>query len=629
MAIASTTITINAGWTRGNLITQWEQALSFAELHSDTTTGLVIGVGYTSATSIGGTVGTTNTTYRDIFPITNTGIGTGASFNVTRNNGVVSTILMNRPGVGYSGGDIITISGNDIGGISNGAENIVIPVVIDSNATGINTYNFSYTGQYVLSGTDINGSVSNVGMSSSHTITIREGDTLNITCSNSSTNFSVFVVYEDGKYSGQSLAVNTVLQGQSTTGTLTWRSSQGQAGTYYITSSASQTYNVAHNIQILANDGSRTFSPVGYGSTSTFYDKSLSNPHPWGVFKQTVQSGKRYGETFRGIQIISDSAIGFVVGSSFQPTVTYPNISATRFKGSQNLDLAEHLDTATQVSLSSSSLTATALSAGAGAFAHIPSNIFGPIIDANAGNSFSLELIVYRSGIDPKFSIFSYKQPNLSSTAISGNNKQAFFFHNFTTNIWDLDDVFLSGITQIIPSASPSTSPQLIFRTYCAGGCDWSVSASRGPSWRAAECGYTITDVNQGLTRVSNIGQRSFVYQTNAYPSIPDANLASSIYYRTNDATESLKNRGIGMSDSANFNAIISGIPLNGNLVPVPYYLPDDFVIIQFENATPSLNVQQGDTIVVQEGVEEYTIITGSYNQTTKTRGILFCARKI
>jgi len=81
------------------------------------------------------------------------------------------------------------------------------------------------------------------------------------------------------------------------------------------------------------------------------------------------------------------------------------------------------------------------------------------------------------------------------------------------------------------------------------------------------------------------------------------------------------------MPDESNFNAIISGIPLNSTYVPVPYYLPDDFVLVQFENASPSLNVQQGDTLVVQSGVEEYVVIQGSYNQTVKTRGILFCAR--
>ena len=55
-------------------------------------------------------------------------------------------------------------------------------------------------------------------------------------------------------------------------------------------------------------------------------------------------------------------------------------------------------------------------------------------------------------------------------------------------------------------------------------------------------------------------------------------------------------------------------------------WLPDDFVFIDFNYGTPNANIQQGDTVTVS-GSEIYTVITGSYNQTTRTRGILFCAR--
>ena len=80
------------------------------------------------------------------------------------------------------------------------------------------------------------------------------------------------------------------------------------------------------------------------------------------------------------------------------------------------------------------------------------------------------------------------------------------------------------------------------------------------------------------------------------------------------------------MPDSTNFNAVIKGLPLSIKMAPVPYYLPNDFAMIDFDVATPSANIQQGDTITVGNQ-EIYTIITGSYNQTDRTRGILFCAR--
>ena len=50
--------------------------------------------------------------------------------------------------------------------------------------------------------------------------------------------------------------------------------------------------------------------------------------------------------------------------------------------------------------------------------------------------------------------------------------------------------------------------------------------------------------------------------------------------------------------------------------------------IIDFDYASPSANIQQGDTVTIS-GSEVYTVIQGSYDQTTRTRGILFCARTV
>jgi hypothetical protein len=69
-------------------------------------------------------------------------------------------------------------------------------------------------------------------------------------------------------------------------------------------------------------------------------------------------------------------------------------------------------------------------------------------------------------------------------------------------------------------------------------------------------------------------------------------------------------------------------LPISGCLLPIPYYLPDDFVLIQFYYNAANANIQQGDTITISPS-EVYTVITGSYNQTTVTRGILFCARTV
>ena len=106
------------------------------------------------------------------------------------------------------------------------------------------------------------------------------------------------------------------------------------------------------------------------------------------------------------------------------------------------------------------------------------------------------------------------------------------------------------------------------------------------------------------------------------------------LYYRNNDANANDRSNqvdyqndtGMKMPDGANYNAVIKGIPICCQAFPVPYYMPDDFVMIQFDYAAPDQNIQQWDTIEVS-GSEIYTVINGVYNQTTRTRGILFCAR--
>ena len=83
---------------------------------------------------------------------------------------------------------------------------------------------------------------------------------------------------------------------------------------------------------------------------------------------------------------------------------------------------------------------------------------------------------------------------------------------------------------------------------------------------------------------------------------------------------------GYRMPDSTNYNAVVKGIPLGANFIPVPYYMPDDFVLIDFHHDAPAANIQQYDTVTIS-GSEVYTVIQGSYDQTSSTDGILFCAR--
>jgi hypothetical protein len=473
MAITTTTISKAAGWAKTDVVYQLEEAFTWLGWHGDTVSGIVTGI---SAYEGGGTVGTSNTDYPDVFQVSTSGIGTGASFYIDRSSGNVALIYVNRPGVGYTDGEYVTLSAEDIGGSVNGATGIGITVLI-------------------------------------------------------------------------------------------------------------------------AGGG----SPVGYGTTTAFYDSDISGTYPWGVVRHTIQSNKKFGDTYRGFQPISDTQMFIMTGSAFHPWDTSNladkgNMYRNRWAGNSYLDLASISPTNGVYELSAT--------IGYG-YNSLRNHTYA------ASTSYQLDLNIYRSAIDPNFAVFAYKHPDLSSTDWSDNNFGVFFVHNFTTSLWDLDYLYLGGITAIEPAANPSGVPGINFYTYL--GNDSTFSGNR----RSAEWGYSSSGQNRNkLTK----------YESSAYPNTSEQEMT--FYYRDADISKGGSNFQDSLDSNVFYNAVIKGIPLSTQIAPVPYYLPDDFVLIDFKINSPSVNVQQGDTITIS-GSEVYTVIAASYNQTTTTRGIAFCGRTI
>lgn len=491
MAITTTTISKAAGWARTDVIYQLEDAFTWLGWHGGTVSGIVTGL---VAYDGGGTVGSSNTDYYDVFPISTTGIGTGASFRVDRSSGSVNNVYVNRPGAGYTDGEYVVLSAEDIGGSANGAISIGITVTIAGGVT-----------------------------------------------------------------------------------------------------------------------------PVGYGSTNTFYDKSVTagSDYPWGTLRHTIESGKKFGDTYRVFQVGSDTQLDFHVGSSFHPWDSTRNASlgngyANRLAGNQYLDCPLLL-------------TSSASEFGDSSRNHVyaqATTTYTSLQEISNATAYGLDLNIYRSGLDPNFVVFSYKQPDLSSTKLRDNSFLTFIIHNFTSTLWEYDDLFLGGLTTITPSTSES-NPYLEFKTYCAGE---NFAGGQIPSKRSAEFGY----LNYNGSSVNSGGAKICTYFPTSSNDTGN-NDYNGIYVRNNASTSNRGNGGYNqvtdfLPDSTNFNAVIKGIPLNTTLIPVPYYIPDDFVLIDFDYASPSANIQEGDTVTISGG-EVYTVISGSYNQTTRTRGILFCAR--
>lgn len=337
---------------------------------------------------------------------------------------------------------------------------------------------------------------------------------------------------------------------------------------------------------------------VSYGSTTTFYDKDVTSAsnYPWGVLRKTVQAGKTYGDTYWGFQPSSDTNLLVKCGSGFYPGDSTWSIGngpayANRFAGESRKDIPTDIFS----TVNAYDVNSVTTDYNTDSFT-IASN-----------NSYQLDLNVFRSSIDPNFVVFSYRHPTLSSTEIKDNTYGTFFLHNYTSSIWDYDEYFLGGMTRIVPEGSTSAGHQrIVFRSEISGTTRPSSGQDPLVCKRSAESGY-LTNLSSAET------SRDATYYSNIVEETTSSREYPSFYYRDGDRLGS-------------YNAIIKGIPINYTLVPTPYYLPDDFVLLDFEYSTPSANIQQGDTVTVSAS-EVYTVITGSYRQDTTTRGILFCAR--
>ena len=114
----------------------------------------------------------------------------------------------------------------------------------------------------------------------------------------------------------------------------------------------------------------------------------------------------------------------------------------------------------------------------------------------------------------------------------------------------------------------------------------------------------------------------------NTYPS----NSQVVTYYRNSDYDQY---GNVGISTHANYYKPMKGIPVANTIMPVPYYLPDDFVLLQVSTTPTVVEFKPGDTVTIS-GSEIYEVILSSV-QTGQTGigsitngstiGMLFCAR--
>ena len=658
MAVTINTIGINTAdagtWTRDECLDLLGIGLSVAQLHGSSASGLAVGV----STYVGGGViiDSHDIYYQDVKPISTTGIGTGASFFITRDNTTntnesihIDGISVNRPGYGYTGGEVVTLSAEDIGGSVNGATNLELTIVIDGDISGGTGYALTFTGTGSTSiqsrGYDKNGYQS---IGTDRTYTFTEGDI--ITFNNdtvdeySSYDYMYLVTYAVDRETATTTSVGTsqyVWSFGSTFSsgvTTSWTPSPGEAGTYFVTRRYSQNEDTTTIIVDPANSGN--ISPVSYGSTTDWFDRNpeADTNSAARVLKLEVDNTKEFGTTYHMIYHVNGSQLytnGYTGWFPIDTKTRYPAYYqdgmnsrfykgghgyGKRWAGAYGIDGGDYSDI---YNVHESMLNNSYMDSGSYGMRHTTYQTLCNI--PTSYTSYELNLKVYKSGIDPNFVVFAWKLPTLSSSVISDNTSGVFFFHNFTSSVIDLDHYNLGTITRVdaynsFNMSSASDAPRIDFYTYLS-------NLDSGGAKRSAMRGYT--------------GDEDF-YESNYYDAtvhLEGGDLNSmKIYYRPDSSDERYTSRMTTnntnyrgeIPSSASVNNVIKGLPLGAKLVPCPYYLPDDFVLIQFDYNAVSANIQNGDTVTIS-GSEVYEVITGSYdtNQSSRTKGILFCARTV
>ena len=211
----------------------------------------------------------------------------------------------------------------------------------------------------------------------------------------------------------------------------------------------------------------------------------------------------------------------------------------------------------------------------------------------------------------------------------------------YGSNVWDLNEVWNGTYNEYKTNrSSTGTSNNWVKTIYHTPGYDWS---NGGPHEQPVSSSSLAREANYGYLR-STVGH-----------SVPETRYGSNIdwsnnneednvyqYYRidaydkyeSGDGDIQVKINGT-KSPGVSYYKPLKGLPISNHIVPCPYYLPDDFVIIQAEVTPGATEFRVGDTITVS-GSEVYTIITADeYNNQTgldgidsnTANGVIFAAR--
>ena len=339
------------------------------------------------------------------------------------------------------------------------------------------------------------------------------------------------------------------------------------------------------------------------------------------VLKNVNDASKTYGTTYYSFGIASDSNndIVFNSGSGYNwmnvngIEETNGNPSAGRFTGQPGLD---KMNNSYDYPINQSSAT----------YWSIPQIEY---CSSATPTAYPLEIRVYRAQApqDTNFAVIQFCQTINNIVQPYG----AFTIYKgatFGSNVWDFDHVF-NGSMMIYGLGTRSIR---LDHTSCAPVYGYS-SSDRGTNEEPVGAYSIAREAFYGYLRdpgTPNLYTRS-EYVCNI--ETDDSSTSSMYLYYRNSVYDQYS--GNSVASEADYYKPFKGLPINERMVPCPYYLPDDFVMLSVSTTPGLTQFRTGDTVTIG-GTETYEIIRGSYQtqqngldgvDNNSTIGMLFLAR--
>jgi len=346
---------------------------------------------------------------------------------------------------------------------------------------------------------------------------------------------------------------------------------------------------------------------TNFGAGSTMYQKHPSGY--FGVVKLVNDNTKTFGTTYYGIGLDANNyTMYFNSGPMWQSVNTlatkYPASGGQRLYGYHGGDRGLDYQQSNNFILN-----------------QLGSGIAGNLNYASTSTptAYPLAIKIYRaqSPQDTNFAIIQFVQ-TINNEVIPFATFSLNKGPNYGANIYDLNHVWQGGMNIY------GTSYRSILMYYLTPGL---YQLSHEPPTsntlaREANYGYlrnssvygnysAFTNYECNIDTTNDLNQSSGYNQT-AQVSVTYYRNSTYDYYYNDFATMNFNDQIKNVSSSANYYKPMKGIPISQPLMPCPYYLPDDFVLLQVSTSPGLTEFRPGDTVTISPS-EIYEIVLAGF----------------